>query len=65
VQAVAETVLGWIQPVEGLVGQEAEVSRVCTVTTEIDLSILHKPDRFLAIVDQLLLVFHQFLAVVV
>jgi len=34
-------------------------------TTEIDLSILHKPDHFLAIVDQLILVFHQFLVIVV
>jgi len=57
--------LGWIQLVQGLVGQEASISGVYFVTTEIDLSILHKPDHFLAITDQLLLFFDEFLVVVV
>jgi len=57
VKTVAETMSGWIQPIEGLVGQEAAMSGIYFVMTEIDLSILHKPDHFLVITDQLLLAF--------
>jgi len=50
VRAIARTMLGWSEVVEGLGGEEAAMSRLDCVRIEIGLSIPHKHDHGLLVV---------------